>query len=86
MTDTAENTHCPGWLPIESAPKDETSVDIWAIGNGRLKGWRIPDAWWCPHDCVWMSFEGDFGSPGPCVGPNDKVTHWMWRPEGPEDV
>lgn len=80
----AENANCSGWLPIESAPKDETSVDLWVVGNGRC--WRIPDAWWCPHDEAWMTFEADYGSPGPCLGPNDKATHWMWRPGGPEGV
>lgn len=70
-----------GWQPIETAPKDETSVDLWVQGEGFA--WRVPNAWWCPRDEAWITADADYGEPGSCIGPMDRATFWRAVPEPP---
>lgn len=72
-----------GWRPIETAPKYETSVDLW-VENGTCEhGWRITDAWWCADAQAWLTSDADYGMPGNCLGPDDRATYWMPRPAPP---
>lgn len=68
-----------GWMPIESAPKDGTTIDLWSdIGQCRLA-----DCWWEAGRHAWRQWGIDlFGSPG-AIAVEDRVSHW--RPiVGPE--
>lgn len=69
------------WQPIETAPRDETSVDLWV--EGKRFGWRVPNAWWCPTEQAWITSDADYGEPGTCIGPMDKATHWQPLPKAP---
>jgi hypothetical protein len=68
------------WLPIESAPKDGTEIDVWcwetaheAIGQG----YRVPNAYWSTFDEKWLFLGG--GSIGWAHSP----AHWMPLPAPP---
>lgn len=39
------------WQPIETAPKDETDVDLWVETDGVQ--YRITNAWYCPDERCW---------------------------------
>ncbi|TGU44626.1 hypothetical protein EN788_22175 [Mesorhizobium sp. M2D.F.Ca.ET.145.01.1.1] len=81
-----------GWQPIETAPKDGTEIDVWAVTTdewGRpVNASRYPDAswregdegtgWHALHD-VWDHFLiDDSWSGGKTI-----VTHWMPKPAPP---
>lgn len=34
-----------GWLPIETAPKDGTAIDLWMVDESG-RGWREANAYW----------------------------------------
>lgn len=68
------------WLPIETAPKDGTKVDLWLVlDHPGLKPYRCCDCMflngrWC--DSVGVNNPGGwpvYGTP----------THWMPSPEAP---
>lgn len=72
------------WQPIESAPKDATSVIVCAVGDGRQvvgeayyrdehpeRGW-----WWA--NMSWGDYHADTLEAGGFV-----VTHWQPLPEPP---
>jgi hypothetical protein len=71
------------WQPIETAPKDGTTIDLW---DGHYKH-RVVNAQWKHH--YWMNGvpirEKSWGSndrDGPFC---DKPTHWMPLPKSPEE-
>ena len=63
------------WLPIETAPKDETTVDLWT-DDGRVTdmGW-IGDMWAGP-----MAVHDGWG-----YVTEKEATHWMPLPAPPAD-
>ena len=63
------------WQPIDTAPKDGTTVDLFAR-HAKGFGTRIPYAWWVRDKWV---------SPGHIVGPMEDwtITYWMPIPEPP---
>lgn len=85
-----EGTHSPmdenGWLPIETAPKDDTPVLVWADAEG----WRGQFARVCAsyHRGMWRVY-------GPILGEPDgdgrsrqwlgevSPTHWQPLPNPP---
>ncbi len=72
------------WQPIETAPKDETSIDVWVESHGIA--YRIADVWWNPDDTMplggcWWDKDADYGDGGPLTG---VPTHWMPLPAPPE--
>ena len=84
------------WQPIETAPKDGTEIDIWAVqysvGAGKLitgDGHRISNAWWGePYygdERKWekqlVRRDGAWTEPVEYTG--FSVTHWMPLPEPP---
>lgn len=66
------------WLPIETAPKDGTHVDLWAIDPMRGTGFRIIECAWV--DGQWIETQGEnYDRP---IGV--KATHWMHVPPAPK--
>jgi hypothetical protein len=69
----------PQWQPIETAPKDETILDLWAEEG------RFPECWWSGER--WISYYS-----GNVETPIDEVvfaiknpTHWMPLPPCPSE-
>ncbi len=58
-----------GWLPIETAPRDGTTVLLWAAG------WRNPLTGWTYGADDWQDLRAA-GSP---------PTHWQPLPPPPEE-
>jgi hypothetical protein len=80
------------WMPIDTAPKNGTEVDIWVTGPGAR---RISDCRWGKpsRDVNWMSGCQMDSSPqwitrsGCGLDPrNGKPTHWMPLPPPPAEV
>jgi hypothetical protein len=75
----------PGWMPIETAPKDGTSVLIYKP-NALHK--QVEEAYWvtpyedCPEDRCWWSTPIGIAGRGYTILPNS-VTHWMPLPPPP---
>ena len=64
------------WLPISTAPKDSTIIDIWTPNDGRLTDYRREE----------LSSTNVFYEPvysGVCVVRD--ATHWMPIPEPPNE-
>lgn len=70
------------WQPIETAPKDGTRIDIWAINHSLFNkpGSRIIDAYW-GRVSDWMGRERDdwVGAASEHIEP----THWRPLPAPP---
>lgn len=79
------------WRPIESAPKDGTTIDVWRDGSRETVYWGFP-----PHECGEMGqyCDSDWHSiknPGWICstfgefvgGKHDPFTHWMPLPAAP---
>ena len=77
------------WLPIESAPKDKTEVDLWMVDE-QGAGSRLPDAYWGKgwdgklrvDREGWVAANQDYDMYGLCdiwATP----THWMPIPPPP---
>jgi hypothetical protein len=75
----AWNTRASGWLPIETAPRDGTDVDLWIKFEDIQM--RLIDCWWCPDAQSWYH-------PDMCGEPSKlddcTPTHWMPIPKAPE--
>jgi len=78
------------WLPIETAPKDGTTIDVWLSGriNSNI-GFRETDVWWGTvsgqeGQAGWVLIEDD-GTEGYVDLLHDSyiVTHWMPLPKPP---
>ncbi len=70
------NRRASPWQPIETAPRDGTSVDLW-IESGR-GGYRLENH--CFINGSWRDENGlPFGNPV-----TSSATHWMPLPEPPE--
>ena len=79
-----------GWMPIETAPKDGTAIDLWRVGGGRepCAVWGLP-----PHCCGemgrlcdsdWHDYQQGwvtdwFDEPEP----DSEFTHWTLLPPPP---
>ena len=73
------------WQPIETAPKDGTSVDLWVVPRGfSAGGGRVCDAWF--FDGQWWVYAEDGDEQNRGKIPNEIVTHWMPPPEPPRDA
>jgi hypothetical protein len=69
------------WEPIETAPKDRTTIDLWMTGPQNKDGNRVADCWW--QSGKWVTDYGRDGidEAGTMVG--DYPTHWMPIPGSP---
>jgi hypothetical protein len=75
----AWNTRASGWMPIETAPRDETSVDLWVKSD--FISYRLTDAWWCSDGECWYA-RGSYGDTEPLT--DGTPTHWIPIPKAPE--
>lgn len=65
------------WQPIETAPKDGTTIDLWLQAGERIADARWNrDAWrfWCQDEFESMDWIKIVG----------RATHWMPLPEPPK--
>lgn len=80
-----------GWQPIETAPRDGTTIDVWRDGTRETVYWGLP-----PHCCGEMGqyCDSDWHSikkPGWICstfgefvgGKHDPFTHWRPLPDAP---
>jgi hypothetical protein len=65
-----------GWMPIETAPKDGTEIDVWCF-DSENEGYRVTNAWYCNALNKWRSY-GD----GEMVWAN-MPSYWMPLPASP---
>lgn len=63
----------PGWMPIESAPKDGTDVLVHAAGSTHAVSWCEDAEWWVVDD----------NKHGPYRLRGSEPTHWMPLPSAP---
>lgn len=64
------------WRPIETAPKDGSTILVW---NGQL----VFDVWWWEEDGAWVDGATDaYDDYTQYTG----LTHWQPLPAPPEDV
>jgi hypothetical protein len=74
------------WLPIETAPRDGTTIDVWAEGERVSNVWwgdpqrcwtkdAEPTRGWCVQEAHWDEFHDHEVDPAP--------THWMPLPSPP---
>jgi hypothetical protein len=71
-----------GWLPIETAPRDGTLVDLWMKGPDN-PGERQADCWY-ENGNWWQEF-GREGPAHPASRLGDEPTHWRHLPEPPAE-
>lgn len=70
------------WQPIEIAPKDETTVDVWV--QGPVHGYRVASIWWCPRENGWYDPDACYGDGGLAeLSEGHAFTHWMPLPPAP---
>lgn len=68
------------WQPIETAPKDGTTIDLWCrnISHGSTGAVRAPDSFWDDEVQKWEDRHGWI------LETKWKPTHWMPLPAGPK--
>lgn len=71
------------WKMIESAPKDGTEIDLWAVSVGGAKPFRVPDCAWkkIADKPEWVS-RGERGWES-LASLHLRATHWMPLPAPP---
>lgn len=74
MREEIERLQIGGWRPIETAPKDETFIDIWSSRHGRLT-----DYWRVARSSENVFYTTDVGFT--CVR---DASHWMPIPSQPD--
>lgn len=67
---TEAMTDAHGWRPIASAPRDGSTVLLWAMG------WRSPQTGWTCDNDDWQDVRGTRYPP----------THWQPLPAPPESA
>jgi hypothetical protein len=71
-----------GWLPIETAPKDGTRVDLWAAERERYENERVPGCWWLEDRWVHQATIFDDEQPLD-LATIHRATHWRPLPPAP---
>ena len=68
-----------GWRPIETAPKDGTTIDLWCAYRFETDnlGCRVADAFWDEDDQLWRFDQWH---------EKYRPTHWMPLPSAPGSV
>ena len=69
------------WMPIESAPKDETAVILYMPAVG-YRGAVITSAYWTTHNVECWHVDDQKNGPYPLRGTSP--AHWMPLPEPPK--
>jgi hypothetical protein len=70
--------HAP-WQPIETVPKDGSTIDLWCrnISHGSTGEVRCADMWWDEDVGRWVDRSGVI------LEQKWRPTHWMPLPDGP---
>lgn len=76
------------WRPIEDAPRDETSVDLWVEFRHPTQGkimtqFRLADCWYCPEHQAWVRAGLYDEGPELVEGEGVKITHYAPIPAPP---
>jgi len=74
----AEEREACGWKPIETAPKDNTEIDIWV-----LDGYRVPNCRWVMGS--WKEFGTNGFEAQDWMDLESPATHWRHTPAAPKD-
>lgn len=67
------------WMPIETAPRDGTKVDLWVVWPN-APAERIANAWFSGN--WWRMYSRGFDKHGFTIETR-KITHWMPLPSPP---
>lgn len=76
------------WRPIETAPQNGTTIDLWIRYVEGEGGYRITNARWDRESGQWQDWApGDCGDMGwRQLDWQHLITHWMPLPEPPADT
>lgn len=72
------------WLPIESAPRDGTVIDLWVKGRSS-EGWRVANAQWVYGDWQIKISDGFSHCFDKAAEDSDAITHWRPLPAAPSE-
>ncbi len=72
----------PKWMPIESAPKNGTRIDIWMVNERLGTSRRVTNCSWGRYDEDSEAPYGDYHWRG--LDGDDRATHWMPLPKEPQ--
>jgi len=81
LSEAVASARAEGWQPIETAPKDETEVDLWMVDHLADLQWRQPGAWWDEGRWVVLDDSGDVREVE--LEGIQVATHWQPLPAPP---
>ena len=67
-----------GWLPIETAPKDGSFIDLWHVNNT-----RVPKCRWFTNSSGYTAWHVQQGGRACNMGGDQMFTHWRPLPASP---
>ncbi|CAH1205756.1 hypothetical protein PAECIP111893_02410 [Paenibacillus plantiphilus] len=71
------------WKPIDTAPKDGTSILVLNNDKYVYEARYDEDSW---NKCKWKFASADQHGCGCCSGDDDEPTHWMPLPQMPKEA
>ncbi|MDQ0506001.1 hypothetical protein QOZ94_002805 [Xanthobacter agilis] len=85
MTDTTDTQSAvSGWQPIATAPKDGTTVLLWAVSRVVPGRWSEETYAKRPRP-LWVTLSGAHGLLGISWDRDNQPTHWMPLPSPPAE-
>lgn len=74
----SSQTLADGWLPIETAPKDGSFIDLWHVNNT-----RVPKCRWFTNSSGYTAWHVQQGGRACNMGGDQMFTHWRPLPASP---